>query len=591
MTLRRATRWTSGRRGRRRRVSTGALVATAAVIAAILMVTLTAQAIVSGASCQNHPVLVNVAVTNDLAPAVERVAQLYNQQRHAAGGSCALIQVTQGQSAALTGQIDGQQPVPGLPKIDAWIPDSSLWVDIARRFPVGARAVQPTGVEVARSPLMLVMPGSAAAKVPAFGRSVGWDFLLPPSVGGPPAALGLRVDLPEPNQSAAGLASIIEMSRLLGSGARARTEFTKFVFNSEATAQFDDPGSLASFVSLAGPPWNGHPVTVTSEQAVIQYDQANPGQPLAARYPSGSDPGLGSPELNYPYVLTTADPVRLRAAIQFEQLLRRGYATSVVRFNGFRSASGSSSPSPAAFGLDSQHLNLASPAAAGEAQTTLAIWNNLGLGFRDLSLIDISAAMGKPDGNGLQTYEQELGQTAGLGLALFPDSTDMGLWEFSNHLSGSLPYKELVPVGPLSSELGLITRRQQLQQINETIQPNGGRTVALHNTILAAYRIMLGSYRPGYANAILVLTSGVDNAPGDMPLGKLLRTLRALYDPLRRVEVVSVMFGSAGNFSALQKIAAVTHGGAYEITDPAQVGKVFFEAVAHRTCDPNCAAP
>src|SRR6266568_1871569 len=194
MTLRRATRWTSGRRGRRRRVKTGALVGVAVVIATMLMVTLTAQAIVSGASCQNHPVLVNVAVTNDLAPAVERVAQLFNRQRHAAGGSCAQIQVTQGQSAALAGQIDGQHAVPGLPPIDAWVPDSSLWVDIARRFPVGARAVQPTGVDIARSPLMLVMPESAAAKVPAFGSSVGWDFLLPPSVGGPPAAVGLRVD-------------------------------------------------------------------------------------------------------------------------------------------------------------------------------------------------------------------------------------------------------------------------------------------------------------------------------------------------------------------------------------------------------------
>jgi Bacterial extracellular solute-binding protein/von Willebrand factor type A domain len=566
-------------------------VTAAVVIAASLMVTLTAVAVVSGFSCQSHPVLVNVAVTDDLAPAVGRVAQLFNRERHQAGGNCAEVQVTEGQSAAVAGQIDGQATVRGLPAIDAWIPDSSLWVDIVRRYPAGARAVRPTGVVVARSPLMIVMPASVAAKMPEFGSPVGWNFLLPPAAGGPSSALGLRVDLPDPTQSAAGLATIVQMSRLLGAGATARTDFTKFVFDSEATAQFDDPASLASFVSLAEPPWNGHPVTITSEQAVVQYDEANPGGPIAARYPSGSSPLLGSPELDYPFVLTTSDPTRLQAAIQFEQVLKQSYAASVVRFDGFRSAGGVADTSPATFGLGAQHLALAAPAGASEAQTTMAIWNNLGLGFRDLSLIDISSAMGKPDGNGSQTFEQELGQTAALGLALFPDSTQMGLWEFSNHLNGASPYQQLVPVGPLPSELGLISRRQQLQQINESIRPNGGSTVALNDSILAAYRTMLNSYKPGYANAILVLTSGIDNAPGDMSLGKLLSTLRALYDLSRRVEIVAVMFGSAGNFSALQQITAATHGGAYEITDPAQVGKVFFEAVAHRTCDPGCAAP
>jgi hypothetical protein len=584
-------RGTAGRRGRQRRARTGALVMTALVIAATLLVTLTVRAVVASASCRDHPVLVNVAVTNDLAPAVERVAQLFNRQRHQAAGTCAEVEVTQGQPAAIAGQIDGQGTAGGLPGIDAWIPDSSLWVDIARRYPAGARAVRPTGTDVARSPLMMAMPASVAARMPEFGRSVGWNFLLPSSAGGPSSALGLRVELPDPTQSAAGLATIVQMSRLLGAGAAARTDFTKFVFSSEATAQFDDPASLASFASLAEPPFDGHPVTITTEQAVIQYDQGNPGHPLAARYPSGSSRLLGSPELNYPYVLTTSDPPKLQAAIQFEQLLRQSYAASVVRFDGFRSASGTADPAPAAFGLDARRLVPAAPAGASEAQTTLAIWNNLGLGFRDLSLIDVSAAMGKPDGNGEQTFEQELGQTAGLGLALFPDSTQMGLWEFSNHLAGASPYRQLVPVGPLPNELGLISRRQQLQQINETIRPDGGSTVALNDSVLAAYRVMLSSYAPGYANAILLLTSGIDNARSDMSLGKLLSALRVLYNPSRRVEIVAIMFGRAGNFSALRQIAAATHGGAYEITDPTQVGRVFFEAVAHRTCDPGCAAP
>jgi hypothetical protein len=563
----------------------------AVVIASAFMVTRTVQAFVSSTSCNDSPVLLNVAVTADLAPSIERIARLFNDQRHVVAGSCAQVEVTQGESATEAAQIDGQQSSSGLPRVDAWIPESSLWVDVARSFPVGAQVVQPTGVDVARSPLMIVMPAAAAAATPAFGASVGWSFLLPQSVGGPSSALGLRVDLPDPAQSAAGLATLVQMGRLLGPGLTARADFTEFVFNSEVTSQFDDPASLASFVRLAAPPLNGHPVTITSEQAVVQYDEANPGQPLAARYPSGDDAQLGSPELNYPYVLTTSDPLKLQAAREFEAALQQPYAAAVVRYDGFRSANGVADSSTASFGLSGQILQLATPSGASEAQSTLQIWNKLGLGSRNLTLMDVSSAMDKPSGIGGQTLERELAQTAELGLALFPDSTHMGLWELASNLSPGKPYKQLVSVGSLPGELGLISRREQLQQIIEKLQPRPGSTLALHAAILAAYQHMVGDYQPRYANAVLVLTSGVDSDPGDISLTRLLSGLRALYSPARPVEIILIMFGKAGNFPALQQIAAATGGGAYEIANPAQIGTVFFEAVAKRMCDPGCAAP
>lgn len=568
------------------------LVAIAVVIAAAFMITRTAQAIVSSTSCNDSPVLVNVAVTADLAPSVEQVARVFDGQHHVvAGGHCAEVEVTQGESATEAAQIDGQQSSGGLPRADAWIPDSSLWVEVARSFPVGARAIQPTGVQVARSPLMIVMPAAAAARTPAFGASVGWNFLLPQSVGGPSSALGLRVDLPDPAQSAAGLATLLQIGRLLGTGPAARADFTKFVFNAEVTPEFNGPTSLASFVRLAAPPLNGHPVTITSEQAVVQYDQDNPRQPLAARYPSGDSAQLGSPELDYPYVLTTSNPQELQAAKDFEAALRQPYAGAVFRYNGFRSANGVPDALPASFGLGGQILQLAAPPAASEAESTLQVWNKLGLGSMDLALIDVSSAMDQPSGIDGQTLEQELTQTAGLGLSLFPDSTHMGLWEMVNNPSTGKAYQQLVPVGPLPAELGLISRREQVQQVIETLHPQPDSTLALHSAILAAYKTMVAGYQPKYANAVLVLTSGVDSDHGDLPLSKLLSELHALYNPARRVEIVVIMFGNAGDFPALQQVAAATGGGAYEITNPAQVGTVFFEAVARRICDPSCAAP
>ncbi len=164
---------------------------------------------------------------------------------------------------------------------------------------------------------MIVMPPAAAAQIPAFNNGIGWSFLLPPGAGGPTSSQQVRVELPDPTQSATGLATLVEMRRLLGSGAAARTSLTTFVRSAQSSAQFGNTGSLATFVTLASPPLNAHPVTVTSEQAVLGYDAAHPGQPLAARYPAGPGAALGTPELDYPYVVTSTDPAEVTAAHEF----------------------------------------------------------------------------------------------------------------------------------------------------------------------------------------------------------------------------------------------------------------------------------
>jgi hypothetical protein len=569
----------------------GLLVAIAVGISAVAMASLSAQAVVARRSCDDHPLLVNVAVSDDIAPAIERVGQLFNRQNHQADGHCAEVQITQEDPAAVAAVVDGQGSGAGLPAADAWIPDSSLWVDVARAYPLGAAQVQTTGITVARSPLMIVMPPAAAAQVPAFNSSVGWNFLLPASVGGPPASQQVRVDLPDPTQSAAGLAALVEVSRLLGTGPAARTELTKFVFSAQSSAQFGDPTSLAAFVSLASPPLDAHPVTVTSEQAVLSYDAAHRDQPLAARYPAGGSAALGTPELDYPYVLTTTNPAEQVAADEFGKLLQQSYTAGLVRYDGFRSANGVTGTLPASYGLAQQPLQLATPAAAGDAQTALQAWRRLQTGSRDLVLIDVSSAMATPSGLGSLTLEQVLAQTATLGLALFPDSAQIGDWEFADELNGSLPYKQLASVGPLPGELGLISRREQLQQIDLSLHPLQNTPAALNQSILAGYRQMNATYQANYTNAVIVLTAGVDNAPGDMPVDTLVSKLRALYNPNRPVELIVLMLGTKGNFPALAQIATAGGGAAYQVTDPTQVGKVFFEAVARRICQAGGCVP
>ena len=260
-------------RRRKRRVRTRSLVLLAVAVCLLTFVGRGAAQLAAQVSCSNNQIVLNVAVSTDIAPAIQRIADYFNPQQRKTGGRCVSVSVNSESPALAVGQIDGQRPAPN-PPIDAWIPDSSLWVDLARSFPLGAKTVQPAGFSVALSPLMLVMPKIAASHVPAFGR-VGWRILLPHSAGGPTVPAGMRVDLPDPSQSAAGLATLIEIGRMLGRGTAARVRFTRFVYSSEVTSYFDDNNSLRSFVSLAAPPVNSYRVTVTTEQAVLSYDQQN----------------------------------------------------------------------------------------------------------------------------------------------------------------------------------------------------------------------------------------------------------------------------------------------------------------------------
>ena len=290
----------------------------------------------------------------------------------------------------------------------------------------------------------------------------------------------------------------------------------------------------------------------------------------------------GTPELNYPYVLTSTSQLERQAGQEFEKALKSSYATSYVQYLGFRSAAGTAPGWIGQYGLDTAQPKLTAAAAPGQAETSLQAWQKLSLGSRDLVLLDVSEQMATPVSPTGTTLEQVLIQAASLGLTHFPDSTQMGIWAFASHLDGNLPYKQLVPVGPLPAPLGLITRRQQISQATEQGKPVAGAPAALYSSILAAFKSLSASYQPRYVNAVLVLTAGIDNAKGDMSPAALVRQLRALYNPNKRVEIVPLMFGTAGNFSVLQQVARATGGVAFDITSPKQVNSAFFSGIAQR---------
>jgi hypothetical protein len=473
--------------------------------------------------------------------------------------------------------------------VGAWIPDSTLWLDIAGSSPAAARLIRPSGVIAARSPLVIAMSRPAAAAMPALGASISWKFLLPQTIGGPSQALRLHVQFPDPTQSAAGLATLIHFRKRFGYGGQhARAQLARFILSVQVVPPTGTGGPAPSLAALAPPAspgaGPGNRVTVTSEQSVVMFDRSHPREPLAVRYPAE-----GTYQLTYPYVLTAADRLTQAAAQAFGAVLRSPYGTAYMRYAGFRTAAGQAGAWPASYGLARSMPHLLPPPGPAQAGQALRAWRRVHLGTRVLALNDVSSVMATPVGPGGPTLEQMLSRTAVRSLARFPANTQIGVWAFASHLHGSLPYKQIMPVGPIQSSFGLITRRKQIQRFAAagTTVPAGA---ALYGTILAAYKTLAASYQPGYVNAVIVLTAGVENAPGDISGARLVHELSRLYDRRRRIQIIVIMLGRAGNFPVLQQVAAATHGKAYQVTKPGQVGSIFYHAFGRRICAPNCPA-
>src|SRR5207244_3242321 len=287
MTAGHTGRVTADRPRRRRPGSTGLLLLLAAGIAATVLGVLAARDVMSWASCTAHPVVVRVAVSGEIEPAIQRLGRFFNSEHQLVSGRCAQVTVR----AVSPAEVAAALARGGGSGVDAWIPDSTLWLDLAGSSPAAARLIRPSGVIVAQSPLLIAMSRPVAAGVPAFGTSVSWKFLLPQAIGGPSQALGLHVQFPDPTQSAAGLAALIHFRRGFGYGGRqARAELARVILSVQVLPPAARGGSAPSLADFARPASPGalprHPVPGTARQSVGMVDPSHPGEPPAVRYPA-----------------------------------------------------------------------------------------------------------------------------------------------------------------------------------------------------------------------------------------------------------------------------------------------------------------
>ena len=573
--------------GRLRRLRSRTAVIVAGVVVIVLLLALGARAVITRALCGQRPVIVNVAASLDIAPAMQKIGTYFNTLNRNVSGHCAEVEVTENAPQRVAGQVSGEISSPGQVPVDAWVPDSSLWVDIVRSSPMGNAAVRET-MSVATSPLVLAVPRQASQRL-ASVVTASWPRLLDDAANGKISGAGISFQLPDPTEDAAGLAAVLEARRVFSKTSDPRGQLTSLVRNVQATTPFDDVTALTNFADEAQPPLQVKPLTITSEQAVENYNRSNPSQALNIIYPSATGRAGGADyQLDYPFTITTANSLKAQAAQQFRQVLTTAMAKSDVQQFGFRSAGGQAAPTDAQYGVRAADPPAMTGASPGEAQEALQQWKQLNLGSRDLVLNDVSAATGDPLGSAGDTEMSVLQKAASLGLGLFPDSTDMAAWEYSDRMAGSKPYQVMVPMGPLPEQLGLINRRQQLQQLTKTLAPRPGAPAAMFASILAAFQWMTANYVPDHVNAIIVIGSGTESASDDISLGALLTGLRKSHNPQRPVEIIAVSAGAGADQSALKQITTITGGAAFVVQQPSDIDKVFFDSVGRRICQPNC---
>ncbi|MRG60958.1 VWA domain-containing protein [Agromyces sp. CFH 90414] len=519
-------------------------------------------------ACESPETLQIVADTS-IAPVLDNIAADFD----ASGDHCVATTV-QPQDAADSAAVAAA----GGLEADAWIPDSSVWVDrvAATASSLGQPAPEfDARASVASSPVVFAAPSTRAEEIVAT-EPVSWTRVL----GGT-----LPTILPDPEASASSLAGLLALR------AHAPAEDPRAFPGAMIALGKAIPASVSaafSAVSSAEQP----SVVVTSEAQLASYNMDDPAEPLVAAYPAD-----GTVSLDYPFLVLPNDEAAAEGDDEateggsdsgssvaelvdaFEQAVRD--AGDELLAAGFRAPDGSGEVDLAGIGATA-----APPAAPLDGAAQLEIlraWGVLTLRSRMLAVIDVSGSMEEPAANGLRRID--IFQQAAIGaMSKFSGEVELGVWVFSTARNGDLDYEDLAPIAPLVDQ----AHTQQIHGIIGSLPARLGGATGLYDTTLAAVKRVRETYDPEKVNSVLLITDGKNEDENGIALEQLLAELQKMADPAKPVPVIMIGFGPDTDLAAMQQIAAVTGGAAYSASKPEDLGLVLVDALTQRTCRPNC---
>lgn len=438
---------------------------------------------------------------------------------------------------------------------DAWIPDSSVWIDVAGRSTEGAERLDGSGTSLASSPVVLATTRAQATTI-GWPDDPDWTKVLEPN---PPVTLAV----PRLDSDAAGLAALAALQ-----GSRSLTEFSRLV--AAPPLPTGQPLSLLTTGAAEMVP--------STEQEVATAKTGEPGD-LVAIY----DESFGS--LDFPLVRVRPLGAGKDAAAdalftRIEAALAGDAGKQALGTAGFRAPDGAA-PADAPAAGDAVDYTSAAGAAAAESSVidkARAGWATQGRRARLLLLMDLSGSMAArlPDG---QTRAEAAQQALrGLVAGASPDDA-LGLWGFTTAI-GNGDYKVLLPTRALDEETSGVTRRSQfLRQVDQLAPVTGGAT-PLYDTIAAAYASASDDYADGRFNAVVVVTDGRNEDRNSRGLPTLLDEVRRKFDGARPVRIITVAYGQDADVKTLPRIADATGGRSYRALTAEQVQQRLGELLS-----------
>ncbi|MGH8868169.1 MAG: substrate-binding and VWA domain-containing protein [Actinomycetes bacterium] len=523
----------------------------------VLLVALAPLAVVGLVRAQSDCAGQDVEVT--AAPSVAPALRAAWAKRGARDGACPSVHVTSSTSAESVAEL----AKPNVDPPDVWVPDSSQWVQQLRRdtngenTPVQSAWVSPS---IASSPIVVAAPADDADSLSALDG--GWSEVLS---GETPLAV---VD---PEQSTAGLLTLATAQDAFGSasGSPTRALVSSLVALSSTVLTGDAEGMAKPRSSTSQP-------FPASEHAVIEANSGPGPMKVDSVYPSGEGMSLDFPVVQF--TPATQHGAHVAAVQEFVSSLYGSPAQRTLRAHGLRNADGDAFSTTVDFDGIAPTAEVRSLPQASDAQVVDAfrVWSAAQRQNRTLMVVDVSGSMADDGGDKIRFAAAAAADV----VEYLPDTAQLGMWAFSTNLTGSRPWRELVPLGTVGSPDDADARRQalstqtdQLSRLTERLGDTG-----LYRTAWDAFQAVRKDFDPQRYNSVVLVTDGANTLPG-MTLDDLLTRLKETRSSSQPLPIFTIAIGPDADTATLKRISAATGGAEYTVDTASDIRDVFLHTV------------
>lgn len=579
-----------------------------------------APAVSSGpaAACESDDPL-SITADPAVVPTLSALADDFAAALEAEGRDCVRVEMREMAARdVVTGLQDGWDTAADGPPPDVWVPDSSAWMAVHRNESDDQTALPEEARVIARSPLVFAMPQPMADEMPA--NHMKWrDLLGLADLDNGWGEYGhdewgqARLAVTDPLRTTEGLLTLMSLGVAQdqvwagGSTDEARISIDSDIgvlrFRRAVALVAPEVGAMLRGYLEADDPLQEMSGIPLLERQIWQYNRGEmelppgaegseataeplpmPRQPevmLQAVYPTEGAFGA-----DYPFVIMAGDWVddgTVQVAEEFEEFLLGDSGQQRFEADGFRDADNSSNEAHRTEdGLVRQSGGYVLPDPDDEVVANVRrSWRNVAASSRTLLAVDVSGSMVVEVPGSDQTRLEATVDAAIRSLDVLPETSDVGLWEFSTDLPGGAnegDYRELVPLGALNEEVDDTDRKTTVVDALNDLDPEND--TALNDTALAAFLEMQSTWEPDTRHTIVLLTDGRNDDDGSISNANLVEQLTQLHDDERPVRIVTIAYGEEADVRQMEAIAEATDGAVLASPNAEDLEVLFLAALS-----------